>query len=476
MAEDITASALREASRLHAEYAEARIERSQANSFALKNGVLEDSGFSTGEGLSVRVVTGGGSGFASSNEVSKKAAVEATRKAYKLAKSAAAFNDTPVTFTREAAYDVDYEVLQRKPIERLTPDDRIDFLKGLDAAALSTKVNLPMRYLAIGDWTTVKNYQNTEGTTIKSKIPRLHLFYAIAAVEGGASQQFMFQYGNSGGWEMAAAWKADAKIAEQARTLKRALTKAEPAPREQLDLVVGPYVSGIAAHESCGHPSEADRIMGREAAQAGESFIETNMLGSKIGSSEATVIDDPGLPNSYGHYLFDDEGVKSQPRRLYDGGRIGTFLHNRQTAASLGLEHSNGSSRAESYADEPIVRMGNTYVAPGDHSLEELIEGVKLGVYIKDFMEWNIDDKRYNQKYVGTEAYLIKNGRVGQPIRNPVIELTTPAFWSAVDARAKDVDYFAATCGKGDPMQGAPVFMGGPSMRLRGVRLGGASK
>ncbi len=140
------------------------------------------------------------------------------------------------------------------------------------------------------------------------------------------------------------------------------------------------------------------------------------------------------------------------------------------------MEHSNGSSRAESYADEPIVRMGNTYVAPGDHNLDELIEGVKLGVYIKDFMEWNIDDKRYNQKYVGMEAYLVKNGRVGGAIRNPVIELTTPAFWSAVDARAKDVDYFAATCGKGDPMQGAPVYMGGPSMRLRGVRLGGAAK
>jgi TldD protein len=476
MAEDIAAAALREAAKLRAEYAETRIEHNEANSFSLKNGVLEDSGSASSQGLSVRVVTGGGSGFASSNEVSAKAARECARKAHRLAKSAAAYNDDPVRFTREAAYDVDYEVLQRKPVDRLTPDDRIDFLKALDSAALATKVNLPMRYLAIGDWTTVKSYENSEGSRIRSKIPRLHLFYAIAAVEGGASQQFMFQFGCSGGWELAALWKADERIAEQARTLKRALTKGKPAPREPLDIVVGPYVSGIAAHESCGHPSEADRIMGREAAQAGESFIETGMLGSKIGSPEATVIDDPGLPNSYGHYLFDDEGVKSQPRRLYDHGRIGTFLHNRQTAASLGLPNSNGSSRAESYADEPIVRMGNTFVEPGDHSLDELIEGVKLGVYIKDFMEWNIDDKRYNQKYVGTEAYLIKGGRIGGPVRNPVIELTTPAFWSAVDARAKDVDYFAATCGKGDPMQGAPVFMGGPSMRLRGVRLGGASK
>lgn len=476
MSEDLAASALRECGRLHAEYAEVRVESTTANSFSLKNGVLEDSASTAAEGLSVRVVTAGGSGFASSNELSRKAAAAAARKAFALAKSAAKFNDRPVTFTGEAAYHVDYEVRQKKPVEDLSAEERIEYLKGLDKAALATKVNLPMRYLAIGDWTTRKFYENTEGTRVSSRIPRLHLFYAIAAVEGGGSQQFMFQFGSSGGWEFALGWKADDKIAEHARTLKRAMTKGKPAPREALDLVVGPYVSGIAAHESCGHPSEADRIMGREAAQAGESFIETGMLGSFIGSEEATVIDDPSLPNSYGHYLFDDEGVKSGPRRLYDGGRIGSFLHNRQTAASLDLPHSNGSSRAESYADEPIVRMGNTFVAPGDHSFEELVEDVKLGVYVKDFMEWNIDDKRYNQKYVGTEAYLIKNGRVGAPLRNPVIELTTPAFWSAIDARAKDVDYFAATCGKGDPMQGAPVFMGGPSMRLRNIRLGGASK
>jgi len=461
---------------LRAQYAEFRLERTRASSYSLKNAVLEDSEESSAEGLSVRVVTQGGSGFSSSNEITAKSAREAAQRAYKLAKSAAPHNKTPVTFTSEASYRVDYEVGQRKPLEDLSSDDRISYLKELDKAALSTKVNLPMRYLAVGDWTTTKEYLNMEGTSVRSKIPRTHLFYAIAALEGGKSQQFMFQFGNAGGWEFSDAWKADEVIKGHALTLKRAMTKAKPAPAEAVDLVVGPYVSGIASHESCGHPSEADRIMGREAAQAGESFIETGMLGSWIGSAEATVMDDPSIPNSYGHYLFDDEGVKSGPRALYQNGRINTFLHNRQTASALGLAHSNGSSRAESYADEPIVRMGNTFVAPGDHSFEELVEDVKLGVYIKDFMEWNIDDKRYNQKYVGTEAYMIRNGQVAEAVRNPVIELTTPAFWSAIDARAKDVEYFAATCGKGDPMQGAPVHMGGPHMRLRNIRLGGAKK
>ncbi len=474
MTQDLATSALRECGKLGAQYAEFRHERVRTASYSLKNGVVEDSEESKSEGISVRVITRGGSGFASTNVLSRRSALEAAGTAFKLARAAGKHNADPIEFTQEASYIVNYEVRQQQPVEDLTSQDRIEFLVSLDKSALSSKVTLPMRYLAVGDSTKVKYFENTEGTSVKSTIPRVHLFYAIAAKEGGGSQQFMFQFGCSGGWEFTERWKAREKIRAQAQTLKRVLTKAKPAPRETLDVVVGPYVSGIAAHESCGHPSEADRIMGREAAQAGESFIELPMLGSWIGSEEATVIDDPSLPNSYGHYLFDDEGVKSGPRALYLNGRINTLLHNRQTAKSVGLDRSNGSSRAEGYDDEPIVRMGNTYVAPGDQSFEELVEDVKDGVYIKDFMEWNIDDKRYNQKYVGTEAYRIRKGEVREAIRDPVLELTTPAFWSAIDARTKDVDYFAATCGKGDPMQGAPVYMGGPHMRLRNIRLGGA--
>ena len=103
---------------------------------------------------------------------------------------------------------------------------------------------------------------------------------------------------------------------------------------------------------------------------------------------------------------------------------------------------------------------------------EELIEGVKKGVYIKSFTEWNIDDKRLNQKYVSSEAYLIENGRLTKPVRKAVLETTTMDFWSSLDAAATNVQYFAGSCGKGEPMQGVPVWMGGPSARLRGMRLG----
>jgi TldD protein len=152
---------------------------------------------------------------------------------------------------------------------------------------------------------------------------------------------------------------------------------------------------------------------------------------------------------------------------------VNTFLHDRATAADLGIE-SNGASRSTSYAREPIVRMSNTYMDSGDYSFQELIEPISKGIYINSFMEWNIDDRRFNQRYVGLEAYFIRKGELTHIIRNPVIEITTSGLFTSVDAVAKDISFSAATCGKGDPQQGASVWTGGPSIRLRKVRLGGS--
>ena len=133
--------------------------------------------------------------------------------------------------------------------------------------------------------------------------------------------------------------------------------------------------------------------------------------------------------------------------------------------------NSNGSARASSYNREPIIRMANTYFVPGDYSLEELIEDVHKGVYIKSYMEWNIDDRRWSQRYVGLEAYLIENGELKGLVKNPALEITTGGLYSSIDAVGKDLKFYPGTCGKGDPGQGVPVWFGGPSIRLRNVRL-----
>ncbi|MHA1676200.1 MAG: TldD/PmbA family protein, partial [Candidatus Njordarchaeales archaeon] len=188
------------------------------------------------------------------------------------------------------------------------------------------------------------------------------------------------------------------------------------------------------------------------------------------GSDVVTVIDDPTIPNSYGFYLYDDEGVKAKPRFLIKEGYINEFLHNRETAVRFGTK-SNAAARASAYNREPIVRMANTYVAPGDYTFDELLEDIRFGVYIKTFGEWNIDDRRFNMRFVGKEAWLIENGRLTKLVRNPILEITTPAYYASIDAIDKNLEFEAATCGKGDPGQGVPVWTGGPNIRLRNIRV-----
>ena len=132
---------------------------------------------------------------------------------------------------------------------------------------------------------------------------------------------------------------------------------------------------------------------------------------------------------------------------------------------------SNGSSRSCSFDREPIVRMSNTFVLPSKTKESELIKEAKNGIYLKSYTEWNIDDKRMNQKYVGAEAYLIEKGEITKPVFHPTLEITTPRLWSSVNLVANNLSYSSGQCGKGDPMQPIPVWFGGPSMLIKNVHI-----
>ena len=242
---------------------------------------------------------------------------------------------------------------------------------------------------------------------------------------------------------------------------------------EELQIELYSLMADIGSKGEYKKIGEKDIARLEELIKKFESEIELKgfvIPGSTIGSDVVTVIEDPTVPNSWGFYLYDDEGVKARPRYLIKNGIINEFLMNREYAAYLGMK-SNASARAINYNREPIVRMANTYLAPGDYTFEELIEDIKLGVYMVSFNEWNIDDRRFQQRYIGREAYLIENGEIKHPVRKPILEITTKGLWSSIDAVGKDIEFYPGTCGKGEPGQGVPVWMGGPHARLREVVL-----
>ncbi|WP_457751672.1 TldD/PmbA family protein [Thermococcus sp.] len=468
---DVLEFAIEKALELGASYAEARFEEKRGSSVVMKNGSPEGLGIKTERGIGVRVLVDGGMGFASTNELTRERVSDVVSQAVKLAKAAAKVRNEPIKFSGEDFHQVYYEVKMKKDFRDYSAEEKLELLKQIEDAVQETGVNVPMRYLAYSDEIWSKTFINSEGALVESVIPRVSVMYNLVVFENGQMEQAPFvQRAFSGGLELIekdGPWNWAMK---DIQALKKLIYEGKKAPEGKLDLVISPEVAGIAVHESVGHPYEADRIFGREAAQAGESFVKPDMLGERIGSEAVTVIEDPTIPNSWGFYLYDDEGVKARPRYLIKDGIITEFLTNREYAYKLG-QKSNASARAIRYNREPIVRMANTYLAPGDYSFEELIEDIKLGVYMVSFNEWNIDDRRYQQRYIGREAYLIENGEIKHPVRRPILEITTRALWSSVDAVGKDVEMFPGTCGKGEPGQGVPVWMGGAHARLRDIPL-----
>lgn len=466
-----------QALKLGAEHVEVRYQEDASRSYLIKNGEPEMSASEAGSGISFRVLVDGALGFGASNHPQESVMLDVLHRCIRNTRSSARMRDRPIRLAEHVPCRASYQVSQRRPFQDREADI-MEYLLSVDSAAMegakSHGADLPGRFLQLEVLQTSKLFINSEGSRVESVIPRCMMHMILTAMGTQGSSQRSLSRGGSGGWEVVESWDLIRAANEEGTMLAEVLTTAKPLEGGVYDVVLGPEVVGLVAHESSGHPAEADRILGREAAQAGETYLDTGSKGRKVGSELVNVIDDPTLPNSFGYYLYDDEGVPARPRQLIRGGVIEEFLHNRETAAEMGCD-SNGSSRSVSYQREPIVRMANTYVAPGDHTLTELLEDIKDGVLIKNFMEWNIDDRRYNQRYVGLEAHLVKDGELVGLVRNPALEITTPALWSAVDAVGRELSFDSAFCGKGDPMQGIPVWTGGPHLRLRNVRLGGSA-
>ncbi|MCP3681178.1 MAG: TldD/PmbA family protein [bacterium] len=462
--------ALKKATTLGASYADVRLESTTANGFLLKNGVPQISGFDKISGLGLRLIINGTLGFVSTNELEKNKIKELIERSAKKLNSASKIGEN-VKLSEETTAVANYEVKQKVKLADISPKEKLDALFDIEKGIVKSGVDVPGRYLSLSDNVTEKYFVNSEGSKIFSKIPRVEYFYFLTIKNGEQTAQRYWQYGKTAGFEALKGWNLPETMTREVKAMQKNLQIGIKPPKGKIDVVAAPQVVGIMVHESGGHPYEADRIYGREAAQAGESFITKDMMGKRIGSDVVNVVDDPTLKNSYGYYLYDEEGVAARRKYMIKEGIMTELMHNRETANVIGLK-SNGSARATSYDREAIVRMSNTLMLPGDHTEEELIEDVKLGIYMKNFMEWNIDDKRVHQKYVGAEAYLIKNGRIEGPVSKPILEMSTQMLYKSIDAVGKNSEYHAGSCGKAEPMQAIPVWFGGPSIRIKNVRLG----
>jgi TldD protein len=241
------------------------------------------------------------------------------------------------------------------------------------------------------------------------------------------------------------------------------------------DIILAGDQLGLQVHESCGHPTELDRVFGTEASYAGTSFLTPEKLGNfRYGSEHVTIVADATVPGGLGTFGYDDEGVPAQRSPLVQNGLFVGYLTSRETAARLG-QRSNGTTRADGWNRLPIIRMTNINLEPGDWTLADLIADTEDGIFMQTNKSWSIDDKRLNFQFGVEIAWEIQGGKLGRMLKNATYTGLTPEFWGRCDAVC-NADHWRVwgtpNCGKGQPGQVAHVGHGTAPARFRLVRVG----
>jgi TldD protein len=263
------------------------------------------------------------------------------------------------------------------------------------------------------------------------------------------------------------------RVAEEAA----ALLSAPPCPEGPTTLVLAGEQLAVQIHESVGHATELDRVLGGEASYAGTSFVAPDAIGRlRYGSEAMGITADATLAGGLGSFAWDDEGVAAQSVPIVREGVLAGFLSSRESAGAIGLGRSGGCMRADGFQRQPIVRMTNVSLDPGDAgTLEDLIASTGSGVLVDTNRSWSIDSRRLHFQFGGEVAWEIVDGRIGRMLRDPVYAGVTPTFWAGLDAVCSESDWRLMSvldCGKGEPGQIARVSHGCAPARFRGVTMG----
>ena len=472
---DLLKIALDEAKALGAEYADARFLQRKHEPIATKNGSVQHMALNEDHGFGVRVLANGGWGFSSSNIVTPAELKRCAAEAVSIARASAKVQKQPVTLSPlKPVHDTYKTKVKIDPFE-VPLDEKLDLLKSLNKELKSHELvkvtTASLNSLKINKW-----FVSTEGSEIEQEIVESGANISATAAGHGDVQRRSFSDYSSAGFEFINGLKLK-DMAGGLGTEAVELLTAESCPQAETSLILGSSILALQIHESCGHPIELDRVYGTEASYAGTSFMMPDMLGKyQYGSEDVTIVADATIPGGLGTFGYDDEGVPAQRTTIIDKGLFTNYLTSRETAPSLG-QVSNGTMRAESWHNIPLVRMVNISLDAGDWTLDEIIKDTKHGVYMESPKSWSLDDKRLNFHFSTEYAYEIKDGSISKLLKNPAYTDMTTHFWNACDAvSGKGADEWhlwgMPSCAKGEPIQIANVAHGAAPARFKDIKVG----
>jgi TldD protein len=462
-----------------ADWADLRIIHTRSQVIQTRNGKVSGLSDSEDMGFGIRVLAGGAWGFASSNRLEPAELKAKAAEAVRIARASASLNQDAVRLAPEPAWrDFWQTPVQIDPFSVGLPEklallmecDRI--LRADDRVKEAT---CSMSFLR-----EHQHYANSEGAHIEQRLTRSGAGYTAMAVKDGEVQQRSYPMSHGGqymglGWELILALDL-AGNAERTREEAIALLSAPQCPSGRLDLILKPMQLVLQIHESVGHASELDRVLGFEANYAGTSFATTDKLGNfRYGSPIVNLVADGTVPGGLATQGYDDDGVRQGRWHIVQDGILKGYMTNRELAHRVDEERSRGCNRAEGWFHLPITRINNLSLMPGTHSWEALVGEVEDGVIMDANKCWSIDQQRLNFQFGCEIGWRVQKGKITGLVKNPTYQSITPEFWGSCDAICGPEHWQlvgVANCGKGQPGQTAEMSHGSSPARFRKIEVG----
>jgi TldD protein len=459
-----------------ARYADARAMIVRSESMTAQNGEIE--GLHQGEraGVGVRALIGSSWGFFATSDLSEASTRRAGEVAAETARASARVQGPAVDMAPIEVATAHWESRCDEDPLSVSLAEKGDLLVSATLAGMAA--GAPLAQAGYQIWDTEKWFVSSEGHRISQRIRECGADMSATALGDGETQRrsspgVRGQYGTSG-WELVRGLDllpTASRVGEEAV----ALLSAPVCPEATTDLVLGSAQMALQIHESVGHATELDRILGWEAAFAGTSWLDLTQLGSlRFGSELMNITADSTIPGALGSFGYDDEGTPSHSVDIVRDGVWVGVLSGRDSAALAGVP-AGGMVRSDGHDRLPMVRMTNIGLLPGPNSLEQMIAETGDGIYMDTNRSWSIDDRRLNFQFGCEIAWEIKDGRLGRMLRNPTYTGISPQFWGSLDmvgGASELTSWGVPSCGKGQPMQVGHTAHPAVPCRFRGVRVG----
>lgn len=439
------------------DFAEVYVENRISRRILMEESKFKSGVFGISQGAGVRVISGDKTGYAYTDELTEEKLLQAAETASIIARGSKTVSPVDIQQADRQSF-----VTVKVPLERVADNKRLDVMKRANEAALAYDTRIKMASISYYDEVRGRTIANSEGVLLSDELPLIFFIVQTLGVGNDTRHMSRERLSRHAGFETFNEVTPE-QVAETAARESIVMLDAGECPAGTMDIVMENGWGGVLVHEAVGHPLEADNIAKKIGAFTGK-------LGQKVASDVFTMVDDGSLPNMRGTINFDDEGTQAKRNVLIRNGVLEKYMTDILSAKQIGMERT-GNGRRESFRYIPIPRMTNTFIDKGSDKPEDIIASTRSGLYVKSLSGGSVNPITGVFNFTCRESHLIENGEITKPVRGATLIGSCLDIISKVDAVGDNLAFGPGICGKG---QSAEVSAGQPTVRIRGMNVGGS--